>query len=722
MSRVKRIPGDSWDFGEPPVALVKVARDGLVGRDRSAFIKRAGAAAPAFLSIFDNVKFATDEEPIHLIALGAGEHWSANRNGDRFLEKELQNHHDTFVKHARFYRGHNNKPDSPSFGIVKASVYNDDMHRVELLVGLNKTKTAAERNGGFVADKELERLAKDGNLPVSMACVVDPATPVLTGYGYKPIADVCPGDVVYTHAGNWKKVTGLNRRVYTGEVVELSLRGLAPTLKLTADHPMFAMAADAEDAGFNWRAAGDLAPGDYVHVAAIKSAAFNHSDPANSVERFDLSAAEKLKYLAALLRENGGPDARGVAWGASNLNDALHIRDLLLSLGIAADLFSEGSQYEVITSICSLVPLRPFYVPPAKYADINCDDAEIWTGGGSDFAYPVVCVTRGQATGIMTYNFEVEEDHSYSLMGTSSHNCKIAFDKCSACGNISKTKEEYCTAKTCPGGGCAENMGRVVKLGGDLHLLCVDNPNPLFFDISHVFRPADRTAYGAPADWLQKSAAFEPDDADTPTAFLTHHSDPVSSEMMKIAYRIHENEASIVASAPTHLAQSLSTDRLLPIRVSEKLAAVMGAMADRQALLSLKDFAESTGAGSHYRAARAKLAGVIGRMAEDGSLSSYLQDARLPDRGEPLPRGLAESVEKAASLRSMTKSAVAARLGASTLGAGSIYGYEDAGDAGAAEKLARRYMAYKVAALQRMSETDKNFDLTFRTAVLQDVA
>lgn len=172
----KIIDPSGWNYERPVASLVKVSSRGLTGRDRDDFIKAAGDAAPAFVDAIDGLKFGPGEVPVHLIAFGANEKWGSNRNGDAFDEPTCRNYHDTFVKHARPFRNHRNKPHEghPHYGSVKASAYNDAMHRVELLVGLHETKEAADRNGpnGLVADRELEKLAKTGSYPVSMACVV----------------------------------------------------------------------------------------------------------------------------------------------------------------------------------------------------------------------------------------------------------------------------------------------------------------------------------------------------------------------------------------------------------------------------------------------------------------------------------------------------------------------------------------------------------------------
>ena len=173
MAMVKIVSPSGWDFDCPSASLVKVASDGrLHANDRREFIKRASGSENVFLPFMDRVKFAKDEVPMHLIALGAVEAYGPNRNGDGFKEAALKQYHDTFEKLARYYRNHKNKDPKISYGVVKCSAYNNAMKRVELLVGLNAEKSAVDRNGGFLADRELEKLARGEDIPVSMACRV----------------------------------------------------------------------------------------------------------------------------------------------------------------------------------------------------------------------------------------------------------------------------------------------------------------------------------------------------------------------------------------------------------------------------------------------------------------------------------------------------------------------------------------------------------------------
>lgn len=169
MSMIKVIQPHSQDFSEPVAALIKVSSRGIIGQDKQAFVKRAGAE---FVEKVSTIKFAKDEIPVHLIAIGATEDYGPNRNGDGFTRDTCKKDHHTFEKLARFYRDHANKNPAKSFGLVKASYYNEPMKRIELICALNGSKEAAERNGGLLADKEMEKLANDKDIPVSMACKI----------------------------------------------------------------------------------------------------------------------------------------------------------------------------------------------------------------------------------------------------------------------------------------------------------------------------------------------------------------------------------------------------------------------------------------------------------------------------------------------------------------------------------------------------------------------
>lgn len=87
-------------------------------------------------------------------ALGADEYYGPNKNGDGFpeyYEGEPNLIHDgkdygykTFELFAKFYKHHVNKDPEKSYGDVLLSVYNPRMHRVELIVKMDRGKAPLE--------------------------------------------------------------------------------------------------------------------------------------------------------------------------------------------------------------------------------------------------------------------------------------------------------------------------------------------------------------------------------------------------------------------------------------------------------------------------------------------------------------------------------------------------------------------------------------------------
>ena len=166
---IKTIPPGSYDFHEPPTKLLKVARSGLRGNDLSELIKTAGSHVA---KIARDIAWMPGEVPLHNIAIGATEAVGCNKNGDGFSIATCMKSHPTFKKYARQYRDHENRDPAKSYGVIKESFYNDAMKRIELFIALNGTKEAADRNGGLVADRELNILESGKDLATSMACMI----------------------------------------------------------------------------------------------------------------------------------------------------------------------------------------------------------------------------------------------------------------------------------------------------------------------------------------------------------------------------------------------------------------------------------------------------------------------------------------------------------------------------------------------------------------------
>ena len=98
---------------------------------------------------------------LHINAMGAGEYYGSNRNGDYFPEANLIEHHKTFeTSPAHLFRHHINKDPAKANGKVIFSIYNERMHRVELIVEADKS---------LVQDIE-SRIAMGDFPATSMAC------------------------------------------------------------------------------------------------------------------------------------------------------------------------------------------------------------------------------------------------------------------------------------------------------------------------------------------------------------------------------------------------------------------------------------------------------------------------------------------------------------------------------------------------------------------------
>ncbi len=140
-----RLVSRSLGSAEPTVRLLELGRE-----------KTASQASDWALSI----KPKAGKTYILVLAIGASEYYGANRNGDGFSEAELRRHHKTFETNAHVYRSHVNKDPKKSFGRVVRSFYNEDMHRVELVLEIDNDKAPD------IADK-----IRDGrDVAVSMGC------------------------------------------------------------------------------------------------------------------------------------------------------------------------------------------------------------------------------------------------------------------------------------------------------------------------------------------------------------------------------------------------------------------------------------------------------------------------------------------------------------------------------------------------------------------------
>ena len=99
---------------------------------------------------------------ILVLAMGASEFYGPNRNGDAFRESELRKTYKTFETDAHVYKSHVNKDPLKSYGSVVKAFYNDQMHRVELVLEIDNYK----------APDIVDKINSGESVAVSMGCKI----------------------------------------------------------------------------------------------------------------------------------------------------------------------------------------------------------------------------------------------------------------------------------------------------------------------------------------------------------------------------------------------------------------------------------------------------------------------------------------------------------------------------------------------------------------------
>ena len=160
MKKLLQIPEYFADTHEPSLHVVHFDHGHA---DRHGLEKTASEA----WDYIQHVKPKEGKRYILVIAMGAGEYWGANKNGDYFVEADLlrcyKNFETTYDGEGKInggaliFKHHKNKlaEGHPWFGTVAKSFYNHRMHHVELLLEIwgNKAQDLIDRidNGDVLA-------------------------------------------------------------------------------------------------------------------------------------------------------------------------------------------------------------------------------------------------------------------------------------------------------------------------------------------------------------------------------------------------------------------------------------------------------------------------------------------------------------------------------------------------------------------------------------------
>ena len=500
---IKVVSAGSSNFDEPQIQEIRLTRRGILDPvEKRAFEKRASIDILRDLDSLRD-KVASDETLIHMLAVGATEDYGCNRNGDGFRRATCKACHPSFVKYAHFYRNHINKDPKKSYGRLVKSAWHDPMKRIELLVALNSSDAAARRNGGLIADREMEKLAQGKEIPVSMAC-------------------------------------------------------------------------------------------------------------------------------------------------------------------------------------------------------------------------------------------------------------KVAFDVCSYCGNKAPQTKDYCSGihegGMCKAGGLRNNIGAMVEVDGGIHQLHADNPHPTFFDISHVFRPADRIAYvtgtlekaaAAKGHVIKSAELAEQMGVTVPYELMVDGNQPRRvQEVVKLAYQLADIESTIESSPEAQAyASSFAADLQdnnatpLPKLFQQKFASALRALADERICLPLDRFIEVVADQPREKAAEVaaivarELPGIYTRLLEDGKLPERIKESKYAPTEAVAPPAFVGWAQKLASDMSLAPQHVERRMTRAALrlmestALRSTLGHEKIASANTPiRQMAEEYALYKLAFLGAVPETDHNLPLTANLVLLQNYA
>ena len=270
----------------------------------------------------------------------------------------------------------------------------------------------------------------------------------------------------------------------------------------------------------------------------------------------------------------------------------------------------------------------------------------------------------------------------------------------------------------------------------DGHVLHADNPNPTFFDISHVFRPADRIAYvsgqlkAASACCVSGAELAEQLGITAPIAFETGGAaGPRVQRQLEALTQLVQAEKAAAATAnwaQVALAATSTVQPAIDVNTcpSVKIAETLRGLADAAVVLPVRDFLALTVKSADERlvnAVASALPNVFTKLAGDPDVVGLLEhNAYYPaDAAAPSVRVWAE---KLSHTHSVLPSNVEKRAYLAVLrGARSseFPSYKQA--SGKAETaLAQHYALYKLAAFATICEKYGNHWLTANHCVLQN--
>lgn len=209
---------------------------------------------PEVTNYISQLRPQRDSQYVLVNAMGAGEYYGSNVNGDYFSEASLIHAPDDWEGNPLFdraraknwpygfptfyrahpYAHHRNKDASRAFGEVELALWNPQMKRVELVTRVDKDKCSAYGGQGT-----WDKLKAGGFPDVSMGCVPAGTRVTLLDGSFRAMEQMQQADLVLSHLGRPKRVDQLHRFHYKGTLYKFKAYGFRRELCLTANHPLW---------------------------------------------------------------------------------------------------------------------------------------------------------------------------------------------------------------------------------------------------------------------------------------------------------------------------------------------------------------------------------------------------------------------------------------------------------------------------------------------------
>lgn len=859
MSMIKVIQANSQDFSAPVAALIKVSSRGIIGNDKAALVKRAGTE---FVEKAQNIKFAKDEVPVHLIAIGATEDYGPNRNGDGFKRACCEKYHDTFVKHARFYRDHcfpagttvvmadrTRKPIETIKLGEKVATLEGDKEVTELmcnnycgagiklkLSGVHHEITATAAHPVLILKREQlhcrHKYSRLGASAHGLKC-----KEFRSGLGnmrpqYVPIDEVRPGDYClipkpkcgtrlvepeFARLLGWVASEGClsangviqftfstkNTADLTSVTNCLKANGLHVTVTVRGDGlTQLASCSKALSAELSRYISGKLSEKRFTaEILALDRQSLlevmssyiegdghvgtkhhkgqlriRSSSPAmlaalsDIIRALDVPASVQWdRPPGAMLSPTNGRVYAANGSGVVNVNS--HFADTLAATTRKRYKHKSARRTEILTfngcqlarvlaaepvaidePVYNLEVAGPHHYIAGEVVVHNCNKNPAKSYGlvkASAYHEPMrrielICALNAtkeaaDRNGGLVADKELEKLARGDDIGVSMA-CTIPFDVCSHCGNQAKTRAEYCDSIEngghCKAGGLKHNMG---KCAYDGSILYADNPNPRFFDISHVFRPADRIAYisgqlKAASAFVSGAELAEQLGVTAPTMLDTENQSRVVMQQLAALEKLAEAEQQINDTLWVKTALAAAANVCEPLALNEitdsRMSDVFRALADADVVLPPGDFLRLTvktaTADLLHLVVNAlpdmftKLAAdpdIVSSLEQNAYNPSYAAGARLNTWAQKVAATksiLPKAVEKRAYLAVLRETPVVDQAAFQNM-------TKNAHSTNAAvNALARHYAMYKIAAFSEIMKKCADVGLTAQYCVMQN--